>query len=183
MKNVMLLLLGVFMVIGAQLNAQTEQGRVLIGGTAGFESTSTPAGEEKVTTTELNLSPYIGYFVIDRLAIGADINFELFGAEGEDNDATRFAIGPFVRYYFFTNESIGVFGQAGINYETLTVGEGDGVSEFGFGAGVGADFFLNDNVAIEAIVRFQSSKIEDADDSTTRFGLGVGVATFIGGGE
>lgn len=53
--------------LAAPVMAQMQQGSLLIGGTAGVSSSET----SDFTVTDVNLKPMAGFFVIDRLALGA----------------------------------------------------------------------------------------------------------------
>jgi outer membrane protein len=167
------LLVSLFFCAGAVFS-QPVQGSVLIGGTAGFNSSSF----DETNFSTIHLNPLLGFFLTDQLAVGVSVNLTAFGG---DSDGSTFGIGPFVRYYFNNSGEARFFGQAGISYVSTDPGEPlDSFSSFGFGVGAGADWFLNPNVALEAILGFSSSKAEDADESTTTIGLNIGVAAFIG---
>lgn len=170
------MLAGLLLCAGAAF-AQPVQGSVLIGGTAGFNSTS--FDEDNFTTVHLN--PVLGFFITDQLAVGASATLTFFGG---DADGSTFGIGPFIRYYFNNSGDARFFGQAGIEYTSTDPGEPfDSFSTFGFNVGAGVDWFLNPNVALEAVLAFGSAKEEDADESVTNIGLNIGVAAFIGGGQ
>ena len=177
MKHKTLALLAGFLLISGLAFAQPVQGSVLLGGTAGFNSSS--FGDANTTT--IHFQPLFGYFIADQFAIGASANATFFGG---DADGSSFGIGPFVRYYFNNSGNARFFGQAGISYNSTDPGDNfDSFSSFGFGVAAGVDLFLNSNVALEASLGFSSSKLEDADESTTNIGLNIGVAAFLHPGE
>lgn len=148
----------------------------MIGGTAGFSSSKT--GD--YTVTDINFSPMAGFFIMDQLAIGGGINFGVLNYES--TSVTSVGVQPMVRYYFNGSGKARFFGQANFEYASVKVEESDAQSGIGFGAGVGIDYFLNDHVAIEGILGYNSFKVQDADDATGTFGLQIGIAAFIGGG-
>jgi len=158
--------------------SQTEQGRFLIGGNAGFNNRS--VNGNGITT--FNMSPNVGYFIIDNLAIGAQLQLTVRSGEGDSIDETSFGLTPFVRYYFADAGPARFFGQGRIGFGSVEFAN-NADSYFTFGLGAGVDFFLNDNVALEAFLGYDNRKLQEANDPANNFGLNIGVQAFIGGGE
>lgn len=126
-----------------------NQGALAIGGSASLD----------FDPFVLDLSPSAAYFVIDNLAVGANLSLTI--ADGY----TGFGIGPFVRYYL----DMGVFGQAGLQYVNQ-----DALGSYTrFSVGAGYAFFLNDAVSIEpvALVGF--------GDGGVTFGIQAGVQAYL----
>ena|SRR5688572_15241484 len=167
MKNLMKITFTVaaFLIMSQMVSAQVVgQGAWMVGGSAGFQSFKFKDADE--STTIIDFSPNLGYFIADDLAIGLGLNVTSISSDGES--FTDFGLGPFVRFYF----ADAIFAQAGVN-----LGLGD--SEFTeFQVGVGYSWFLNDGVAIEPML-FYNSHSEDGDtfDAST-FGLSIGVQAF-----
>lgn len=161
------------------LRAQTGQGNMIVGGTAGFSSSRT--GDYKVSN--VNLSPSVRYFVIDRLAVGANLGIGSSNFDG--NRTSTLGIGPSVRYYFTTERPMAFFGEAGFNFSLLSYSSDfiDDTNSSGINFGVGGDYFLNDHIAIEALLGLNSEKTKTATKRTNTFGLQFGVVAFIGGGS
>ena len=156
--------------------AQPSQGSIMIGGSAGFNSRSYDGD----TYTYIYLLPEVGYFVTDQIAVGALLNLEFFGGDG---DGSWIGIGPFGRYYFNNSGPARFFGQAGIEFYNIDFGgNSDSFTNFGFNIGAGVDYFLNESVALEALLNFNSNKDQDDDESEKNIGLNIGVSVFIGGG-
>jgi outer membrane protein len=157
--------------------AQPEKGSIMLGGTAGFNAYS--YGD--YSSSYVYLIPQVGYFFTDRLAVGALLNLEFFGG---DNDGSWIGIGPYARYYFNESGPARFFGQAGIEFYNIDFGgNSDSFTNLGFNVGAGVDYFLNESVALEAMLNFNSNKDSDDDESSTNFGLNIGVAAGIGGGK
>ena len=59
------------------LHAQLNRGQWLVGGSAGFSTSSYDAGNVSEKGTKVQLSPGVGYFVFNKLALGlrATINY------------------------------------------------------------------------------------------------------------
>jgi hypothetical protein len=127
------------------LNAQTNQGKVLIGvsstlSLAGAGSELMNLGYSSMTEksdaddfvesepfkmTSINLLPKAGYFVIENLALGLDAKISMSmekEAGDSDKSSTRvFSVGPFARYYIPTSKVLPFFEISGsigaINYK------------------------------------------------------------------
>lgn len=156
-----------FVCLAQLVSAQTvNQGAWMIGGSAGFTSINPKEGDE--STSVLDISPNVGYYIADDLAIGLGISFTSVSIDGNSNSTT--SLSPFVRYYV-TNP---IFLQVGAD---LGLDDGAGTA---IGASVGYSWFLNNSVAIEPALFFQSYN-EDGDFfDYTAFGLSIGVQAFIG---
>ena len=144
MKLISKTLLFFFLVGSASLiSAQTvNQGAWMIGGSAGFSSEKVDGADG--SSTFLNITPNLGYYIIDDLAIGARINFysQSFDGESESN----FGFGPYARYYVADP----IFIQAGIDFEAAaldinSIFNGEGSTTLHFQ--VGYSWFLNNSIA------------------------------------
>ena len=94
-------------------NCQLDKKIWLVGGNGTFNSTNdnfqstTVASEYKVT--EIKIIPNIGYFIIDKFAVGLRSSFSWrkdkgISANAGNSNTLRFDYGPFVRYYFLEKE-------------------------------------------------------------------------------
>jgi hypothetical protein len=155
-----------FVCFSQLVSAQTVgQGAWMIGGSAGLDIDN-PKPDAFESTTSWFLNPVLGYFIADDLAIGTGLTLGDSGFEGSE---TLFGVGPFVRYYVTDPIFIQVGGSFILN-------EGGGSS---IGASVGYSWFLNDGLAIEPALYFQSYGNEgDALDGTS-FGLSIGIQGFL----
>ncbi|MFN0014537.1 MAG: outer membrane beta-barrel protein [Saprospiraceae bacterium] len=170
MKNITLSLAAFLCLLGTSLSAQTQSGSIMIGGNAGFTSSD--------GTTDIEIAPMLGFFVMDQLAVGAALSFA--NTSSDLGDATGIGIGPFVRYYFMGEGKARVFGQANFDWISIKSGDQDAVTGTGFGGGAGVSIFLNDHVAIDGLVGYTSRSIGEGD-AVGSFGIQFGVQAFIGG--
>ena len=97
MKRRLLMIL--LVTISCNMQAQIQKGNFLAGGTLSFRSTDYTADNSK--TSAWNLTPGGGYFILDKLALGARITFTYNSNDGDNY--TDLLGGPFARYYFFAN--------------------------------------------------------------------------------
>ena len=175
MKNLVKITLSLvaFLCLSQVVSAQAvNQGAWMLGGTAGFESIS-PKVDGAESQTTINVSPNLGYFIADDLAIGLALNLQSVTNAGfvEGADFTDFGVGPFVRFYF----ADAIFAQAG-----LFLGLGD--NEFtDIELGIGYSWFVDNSVAIEPKLFYRLHGVDlpdDAGDFST-FGLSIGIQAFV----
>lgn len=194
MKKIVTAIAFVLLCSGAY--AQFNQGRILAGGSVGFQSQTVKREVNGASNTagkynQINFNPKVGYFVIDNLAVGlgVDLASATFKAEGSNNKNTQsaFTVTPFVRYYL----DMGLFfqGQVGFgNQKDKTVADNTTTTTknnvLDWALGVGYAYFLNDHVAIEPIVYYGShaEKRDNPDVKDTYAGLGinVGLQVYLG---
>ncbi len=177
MKKTIILLAALF--VGGTSFAQINKGQYLVGGNAGFTSTSQSGGGG--STTNVSLSPNFGYFVMDKLAVGAKL--DLSSTSGGGVTASTFAFGPYARYYFLDAAAkTNIFGQAGINFGSTNPGGGAGsTSTTGFQLAAGPAFFLTPNVALEIGAQFTS--LSGGGATQSQFGVMAGFQIHMGNGK
>jgi outer membrane protein len=177
--------------------AQFEQGRILIAGNSSFDlnAFSTKSKQDGNSTLQsksfdIEFGPTVGYFVIDNLAIGANLRIETSKTTDEIDDSestsTGLSFGPFARYYFGP-----IFGQLGVSVGTQKSEFKDGnfttegkFGTLGLGLGVGYAAMISDNVAIEPTLSYATTSLKpnEGDGKFTVSGIsfGVGIAVYLG---
>ncbi|HTJ49788.1 MAG TPA: autotransporter outer membrane beta-barrel domain-containing protein [Cyclobacteriaceae bacterium] len=163
-------LVTVFALVISTSFAQTQQGRMMVGGSLGFSghTDKTKNNNTTVTTdkyTTFSLAPQFGYFVIDNLAVGAGLDLSAESHKMLYNDSksvtTTLQFEPFVRYYLpmkiFFHGSFGV-GSSKVKTtdNNVTTTSNGGVTSGSIAAGYA--WFLNSNVAIEPMVGYSSTR-------------------------
>lgn len=176
MKKLFLLFAGLFST--AALFAQLQKGTVLLGGNVGFNNVSA----DGVSTTVINLSPQALFFTSNRFAVGGLVGVAV--QTGNGFDATSISIGPAVRFYFNDSGNSRFFGQFDLGFQSVS-SQGFSTEAGVIGLGIGADFFLNDRVAIEGVLGYRRAEVFEGGGGFNQIGLNFGVAAFIGrgGGE
>jgi hypothetical protein len=176
MKKITLCIAACF-IIGLA-NAQFKKGTMLVGGSFGFSSVADKNKTDNTTvvngrTTSVGLSPQFGYFVIDNLAVGGNLDLQLSrykqkSAGDFNSTGSQFSFGPFVRYYFkpgiFVHGAFGA-GAARTKFTSSTNSEKHKYGLASYTLAVGYAYFLKDNVAVEPMIGVTSSarKLSDAD--------------------
>lgn len=92
--------------------AQTEKGKIILGGNVGFNSTKV----EGVDKADFNFSvvPSVGYFVSDNFAIGTGVGYTYNKAVSDNNLNEAFEVAPFGRYYVGLTDQFKFYGQLSV---------------------------------------------------------------------
>ncbi|HEX2396044.1 MAG TPA: outer membrane beta-barrel protein [Bacteroidales bacterium] len=183
MKNVRnLLIIAVLSLFAVSLNAQTEAGKILVGGsselsfgaiTQKYKSDDGDGTAGKIT--QFSLAPEAGFFVIDNLAVGLSLDMSLSSSKEDGSEFretfTTLLAAPFVKYYYDLGK-IKPFAKAAVGLGSSTYKLSDGSDSetektgiFGWELGVGAAMFMNDNVALEVGIGYQSISQKDKQDN------------------
>ena len=168
------LLLTLSMLCSFIVFSQTEKGDWLVGGTLELNT-----AENNTTVT---FSPNAGYFFMNNFAGGAQLNFSY--TELGQVKATIFGIGPFVRYYFLQNK-VRPFVAGDWSFESRKLKTNLGEStETGssFFLGGGCAFFINENVALEGLMGYKRTKVEN-NDGQGGFNFKFGFQVYINRGQ
>lgn len=101
--------------------AQTEKGKIIVGGNVAFDTNKSDASGSK-SNTSFNIVPSVGYFVSDNFAVGTGVGYSyskntpvIANTTGIQNQA--FVVSPFGRYYANLSESFKFFGQLSVPME------------------------------------------------------------------
>jgi outer membrane protein len=195
MKRKISLLAGA-LIIALGLNAQVEQGKILIGGSSNLRFSSNTMSSEVVgvedsdsqlKTSEFSFEPQVGYFVIDGLAVGIDLSYISSKSKWGDMDwsdpSTALGIGLFGKYYV-GDTNIKPFAQANIGFMSISYGDDDTdkYSGLAFGGVLGAAYFINEYVGLEMGIGYAFAKIKNKDNKDEigkESGLGVNIGIVV----
>jgi outer membrane protein len=167
------ILFAVCMLFTMALSAQTMKGNWLVGGSGGFNSYKPDGASE--SGSSFHISPNLGYFVMDNLAVGASLGFE-----SVKESYSSFGFGPFVRYYFANlGESAKLMGQVSYTINSITPEGGKATSGNTLGVAAGLAYFLNPHVALEGIVGYRADSGDLGKGSG--FGINFGFQIHLGG--
>ena len=143
--------------LSAAVNAQTDKGDWLVGGGLMLNTTE--------GNTSFTFNPNVGHFFFKGFAAGAEmtISTSKFG----EVRSTTLGVGPFARYYFeLKAPTFKPFAHAGFNVlsiRTKPPGETETARSFLFG--LGGAYFINDNVAIDGLLGYNHTKVENVSGS------------------
>ncbi|PKP49647.1 MAG: hypothetical protein CVT94_04415 [Bacteroidetes bacterium HGW-Bacteroidetes-11] len=195
--------------------AQTDQGKVLLGistrysispyeigissadimtigfSTIKFKSDASSEDEsESLKFNCINLIPKVGYFVINNLALGLDVNIGMSSIketydEGESKSTSSvLTAGPFVRYYFPLGKAF-PFIEAGASlgsmkskyeYDSETDEYVSSLNSITGGVGIAA--LLNDKVSFDFLVGYLSTTLKDKEDNPNNERMVIGTLGF-----
>ena len=172
--------------------AQTEAGKIMVGAGSSLSlfsaKPSMTIDGKKVTddkaTTNLKLAFDGRYFVIDNLAVGAELGYDFSSRDG--NSESTFIIAPAVSYFFLPDSNIRPFLSAQVGYALQsTTGKGllsgllpntkttttTSTGGLHYAAGAGVSYFLNSNVALTLGVAYTSNSFKKDKVTTTLAGV------------
>src|SRR5690554_766681 len=174
--------------------AQTEQGKFIVGGNVYYNSSKSDAAGAKASH-EFSIVPNVGYFVNDNIAVGTGIGYESRKASvsGDFGKTESFVVSPFGRYYMPLADKFHFFGQLSVPMafgnvkaldSDLEVGDKTGSStSIGVALSPGFAFFPSSRIGIEFAlngVSYNDYSVEDRDGNTVE---GAGNQSFSIGSD
>jgi len=167
-KNLLTLILATGLIVA---NAQTEKGDWMVGGNFSLNTSD--------NNTEVALTPDAGIFIINNLALGANLGF-IYSKSG-DVKVTSFGIGPFMRYYF-TKAMVRPILHGNLNFlsqKTKILGLPSTTNNItSYFLGGGAAIFISDQVSIDGLIGYANSKIKNSG-SKGGFALNIGFQVYL----
>ena len=157
MKKLLLSLVAVAaLTFGA--NAQTEKGKIILGGNIGFNSSKVDGASK--ADVNFSVVPSIGYFVGKNFAIGTGVGYEYDKTiSANRGQLEAFKVAPFGRYYVNLTDQFKFFGQLSVPLAFGSLksvdANGDTGSKFASTTSIGVNvapgfaFFPNKKIGIE----------------------------------
>jgi Outer membrane protein beta-barrel domain len=159
------------------VNAQTKKDWYFIGGNVSNLGLGFQSGN---TNLKFDLTPKVAWFVQDNFAVGGEV---LFGINtGSGSTAINYGVGPIARYYFkdraiesvrktrlFLDGNVGIYGT---NIK-VKGGASTSTNGLGIGFGPGIAYFLNENIALEALAKYNLTV--GFGNSTTNNSVNIGL--------
>ena len=164
--------------------AQITEGNYLIGGGLSFTAENRDLATSNLNTNSFTLSPTGGYFVVDKLVVGTQLLYGLLSQTSNSVTTTMnsFSVAPFSRYYFETEVlKPYIFVGVGKSWETVSYGGSSSTNHTTrtfWNAGVGADYFINKSIALEAQLNYTSKKY-NSDAPYKIIGFTFGIQVFL----
>lgn len=153
------------------VSAQLTQGNWLVGGTGNFysyaDNTSSSTYNIDSKMTRIDISPSVGYFLIDKLALGfkptfSSIKGKVTNTGGMYTNVQRYWIGPFGRYYLLDKENpFNIVTEISYQFGIFN-SEGQKGNLSKFSALVGPVIYFNSCVGLEFLLGYSQSK-EDVE--------------------
>ncbi|KVV15400.1 outer membrane beta-barrel protein [Flavobacterium sp. TMP13] len=188
MKKILLTAVAVFAFSFANAQDSSKsfgfsEGDVLVEGNFSFNSTNDKNTDTK--TNSLGFNPKVGYFLTDKFALGLELEVANGSTEVAGIDtkkSSNFGAGVFGRYYFLElGERFKTYAEVGVDFNNGKDGLGNMETKYsgvGFGAGLGLNYFVTENFAINFglsdILGYSSYKVEDGK-AVSGFGANLNV--------
>jgi opacity protein-like surface antigen len=192
MKSARIILITAFVFLSLGMNAQ-----VFIGGNFNISQTGGKRndGSLKPSEFDLNLSPQIGKFLSDKVAIGIGLDFGLNNTNSNQDverikKTTSFGVVPFLRYYALTTGKFSVFGQANAGFSfansNTTLGgnniEKTKSNSISLNLVPGVSYDISERLALETYINLfnigvgqTSSTVNDNKETNNYFVIGGGL--------
>jgi hypothetical protein len=182
-KNVLVLLVCIAL-FGLTTSAQIQKGYYLIGGNLA----TTSVGFSDGTPFQLNLTPKVAWFQSNNFAVGGFVDLGVATAKGQGTTFT-YGVGPLARYYFGTADvattttsarrSSRVFLEGTVGISGVNVSGGSSTNGLGIGIGPGVAFFVNENIALEALLKYNKAFGFGNDGGSSILQLGLGFQLYL----
>lgn len=143
-------------------------------------------GNLRINTAKNNaqfeFSPSIGYFLMDGLAMGARLSYQM--EKLGSNSVSGLGFGPFARYYFGSEKFFpffeGAFDLSNRKYKTGTLTTTE--QAFSLFGGGGLAIFLNENVALEGMLGYRNSRVKN-QSGNGGLNLRIGFQVYLNRGQ
>lgn len=166
-----LLTLAISLIINTFLFSQTERGSWILNGNALIARDLRPENK----STAFTINPRVAYALTDRLFLGVNAVYSY--TSSVDLTLSSVRISPIVRYYFPIESkrwswfAMGGYTYNKFNFDFNQIESSENTHSF-FG-GIGHDYFLNSNIAIEGILQFRYDKYESNDTRNLFYEAGL----------
>lgn len=139
----------------AAVNAQTDKGDWMVGGGLSLNTTE--------GSKSFSFAPNLGHFFFKGFVAGAEM--QIITANYGETRITTLGAGPFARYYFELKQpTFKPLLHAGFNVLSIrSKNPGSTITETGrnFILGGGGAYFINSNVAIDVLLAYNHTKVEN----------------------
>ena len=211
MKNILITLLAV--VLFTPVFAQIPKGTSTIGGNISLQrsttqytydgSSSLDGFKTEYKTNILALTPSYGYFIVNNLSLGVNVNTFLSRATSKPyadvrdlhSDSRTIGVGPMVRYYLPLDSKLYLFGTASYswlwshskyeNYDNTRITTSrSSVRYTMWDAGLGLSYFVSPTTAVEAgatysQLRYKNDDTYTADQEVNKLAFNLGFRVFL----
>ncbi len=178
------------------VNAQTEKGKWIISGSTSISYATTNLtlefeGEEISDDTKgsiFSLTPSVGYFVINNLAVGLDLSFASTNNDNGTTDVTTSSFSSILggTYYFEAGDKFKPFVGLGAGLITTSSGDDDALKSNGLalrGRG-GLAYFVNQSLSIDFSVLYLNTNQKNKENSdlvskNSSIAVGLGFSLFL----
>lgn len=161
----------------ATSKAQIQKGNWMVGGNV--------ANMTFTNGFNMNLTPKLGYFVMDNWVIGGEVNLNVYSPKGTGVTQTNWGVGAFTRYYFGDSQIDSIlkngrfFGEGNVGFSGINSGAGSSTNGLGLGIGAGYSYFITKNVGLEALLKYDGVVGGGNSSTNGNLGLAIGFQIYI----
>jgi hypothetical protein len=144
-----------------------------MGGNGKFSKQQEKLLNSDVSIFRIELSPNIGYFIIDKLSGGVKPRLDFIQIKTNDvvRQTTTLGGGPFLRYYLFpSDKTTNLILEATYQYSSSNNGFSQSIVTFSGGPVI----YLNSSVGLEFILNYEIANISGLTTNSKNFFLGIG---------
>jgi len=162
---------------------QFTHGTIMVGGNFGatFDAEKTKVGSTTTVTghtNSLTIAPTAGFFIMDNFAIGAAVDMNASKYKTSDGTYTQsvnsVSLAPFARYYYHKFYGQASFQLGTAKVKTVNIPGNTTTSTFdtsGWSLAAGYAYLLNQNVALEPQLGYESSGQKSGNAKAINSGL------------
>jgi hypothetical protein len=158
---------------------QLTKGNWLVGGNGSFIIQEQNLFGNKITSNRLQLSPNIGYFFHDKLAVGLKPRLDIlkYTNSGFRSVVRAGSVGPFLRYYLLPEDKL-LNLLTEVNYQYLFGMSNSGRDIYTLSAG--PVVYFNSSIGLEFTVNYELMNIKDSNTDTKTLFFGLGFQVHLG---
>jgi len=171
------LLIIISILITCNIKGQITKRNWMVGGNGLFSTQSENLRGTNVKGLNIEISPGIGYFFLDKFAGGARISLKYSKIEYNSvaDNTTQIGFGPFLRYYILSTEKrINFFGETSFKYSNLSGNNFKSYSENTFRVSAGPVIYFNSSVGLEFTLNYEVFNSNATNTDYKTFYLGIG---------
>ncbi|WP_143307694.1 porin family protein [Chitinophaga vietnamensis] len=184
MKKIRLLTLVLLtLMFGSVANAQIQKGNIMVG------ANLTDLGfifQKNSTTFNFDLTPKVGWFIKDGLAIGGYVNFGLKTVKDAGSDV-NYGVGGFARYYIEDknvrklefSKRVRFFLEGNAGFAGSNPANGVSTNGFNIGVGPGISYFITPNVGLEGLLKYDLTVGGGSSTTANHLGLNIGFQIYL----
>lgn len=169
-NNMKTLFFFLIVITSLTVNAQITKGNWMVGGTGSFYSSQFKDYTMTNNAIGLELRPNLGYFIIDKFALGVTPLFA-YNKPENGNSVISYGVGPYARYYFLkTENTVNVLAHVGYSYSGSNNTSNHST---GMDFKAGPIVFFNNSVALEMTINYNLNNLNSSTKYNI-FSLGFG---------
>lgn len=179
MKEKICTALIISILVFGDVQAQIQQGNVMVGGNISNMNLSLDNGGG----FNMTLNPKAGWFIRNNLALGAYVDFGLATAKGI-KPSINYGVGALGRYYI-NDPAINVlrktrfFGEATVGIEGFNPSSGDNTNGLGMSVGPGIAYFITPNIGLEGLIKYRGIVGFGSSPASSNLVFGIGFQIYL----